>query len=259
MPVTVVRPAVARLGASVRRLRQGCDRVPFDWRPDRAHTQGMISTKRLFLAVALSVCAAGPAGAQSGLYPLPSDPGGITANKGDRADRLDRPRAPSADERRASRLDRMFDELARATTKERADRIAGHILRRMTASGSDTVDLLMNRAAVAMRRKDYGLALDLLDGVVRLKPDFAEGWNRRATVNFLAGDYGRSIADIEQTLKLEPRHWGALVGLSVIMVSMDQKAAAVDVMTRALEIHPFLEDTRDRRDRFKLEVDGSAA
>ncbi|UOM32954.1 tetratricopeptide repeat protein [Acuticoccus sp. I52.16.1] len=143
-----------------------------------------------------------------------------------------------------------------ATTKDRADRIAGHIMRRLTRSGSDTVDLLMNRSAVAIQRKDYGLALDLLDAVVRLKPDFAEGWNRRATVNFLAGNYGRSIADIEQTLKREPRHWGALVGLSVILVSMEQKEKAVEVMTRALEIHPFLEDTRDRRDRFKLEVDG---
>ncbi|WP_162408891.1 tetratricopeptide repeat protein [Acuticoccus sediminis] len=174
---------------------------------------------------------------------------------------MDRPvhRSTTADERRQTRLDRMFDELAKATTKERADRIAGHILRRMTRSGSDTVDLLMNRSAVAIQNKDYGLALDLLDGVVRLKPDFAEGWNRRATVNFLAGNYGRSIADIEQVLKREPRHWGALVGLSVILVSLDQKARAVEVMTRALEIHPYLDDTRDRRDRFKMEIDGSEA
>ncbi len=180
---------------------------------------------------------------------------GAVSQKGDRADRA--ASGPStSDERRQSRLDRMFAELADAQSKDRADRIAGHIMRRMTRSGSDTVDLLMNRAAIAMRRKDYGLALDLLDGVVRLKPEFAEGWNRRATVNFLAGNYGRSIADIEQTLKREPRHWGALVGFSVILVSMEQKAKAVEVMTRALEIHPFLEDTRDRRDRFKLEVDG---
>lgn len=175
-----------------------------------------------------------------------------------KGDRIDRPRVEtqSADERRQSRLDRMFNQLAKAETKARADRIAGHIMRRMTRSGSDTVDLLMNRSAVAMRAKDYGLALDLLDGVVRLKPDFAEGWNRRATVNFLAGNYGRSVADIEETLKLEPRHWGALVGLSVILVSMDQKEEAVRIMSDALKIHPHLEDTRDRLRRLELEVGG---
>lgn len=175
--------------------------------------------------------------------------------KGDRADRP-RVETRSLEERRQSRLDRMFAQLAKADTKDRADRIAGHIMRRMTRSGSDTVDLLMNRAAVAMRAKDYGLALDLLDGVVRLEPGFAEGWNRRATVNFLAGNYGRSIADIEETLKLEPRHWGALVGLSVILVSMEQKEEAVRIMSDALKIHPHLEDTRDRLRRLELEVGG---
>ncbi|WP_420394380.1 tetratricopeptide repeat protein [Acuticoccus sp.] len=180
--------------------------------------------------------------------------------KGDRVDRpqpAEPPGGTTAAERRAERLDRMFAELAAADTKERADRIARHIMRRMTRSGSPTVDLLMARAGYAMQTKNYGLALDLLDGVVRMKPDFAEGWNRRATVNFLAGDFGRSIADIEETLRREPRHWGALVGLSVILVSMERKETAVEVMDRALEIHPHLEDTRVRRDQFRQELEGT--
>lgn len=201
----------------------------------------------LVLARSASVLAQSPGGS------VPPDT--AEATKGDRADRPDH--RTTAKERLENRLDRMFDELSRAQTKERADRIAGHIMRRLTRSGSDTVDLLMDRAAIAMRTKNYGLALDLLDGVVRMEPGFAEGWNRRATVHFLAGDYGLSVSDIERTLELEPRHWGALVGLSVILVSVDSKEKAVEVMRRALKIHPHLDDTRERLERFEREVDGT--
>ncbi len=152
----------------------------------------------------------------------------------------------------------MFGRLAKATDKRRADRIASHILRRMTQSGSDTVDLLMDRAGRAMKEKRYGDALDLLDGVIRLDPNFTEGWNRRATVYFLMNNYGRSIADIEQTLKREPRHWGALVGLAMILVTLEEKEEALKVMDRALEVHPFLEDIRERRDRYAAELAGSS-
>lgn len=211
----------------------------------------------MIVALTLAACASAPVRAQDTrdadavtVTPAPD----MTPGKGDRRDR---PPARTAEERREERLDRMFNELAKAETKPRADRIARHIMRRMTQSGSDTVDLLMVRAARAMQAQDYGLALDLLDGVVRLDPDFAEGWNRRATVNFLAGNYGRSVADIEETLKRQPRHWGALVGFSVILVSLDRKEQAVEVMDSALRIHPFLEDTRERRDRLNFEVRGS--
>lgn len=160
-------------------------------------------------------------------------------------------------ERDRERLDALFDRLAHAASERRASRIARLILRRMTESGSDTVDLLMQRAADAMTAKNYGLALDYLDGVVRLRPDFAEGWNRRATVYFLKGDYAHSLADIETTLRIEPRHWGALAGLSMILLSVDKKAEAVAVMDRALEVYPFLSDMKERRDKLAKEVAGS--
>lgn len=163
-------------------------------------------------------------------------------------------RSATAEERREQRIDRMFEQLAKSDDKERADRIGRHIMRRLAQSGSDTVDLLMERAGLAMEAKNYGLALDLLDGVVRMEPDFAEGWNRRATVNFLAGNYGQSVADIEQVLRREPRHWGALVGLAMILVSLDRKAEAVPVMDRALAVYPFLEDLKERRDRLAVEL-----
>ena len=181
--------------------------------------------------------------------PVPGVGPDLPAQKGDRRERVS-----TAQERREQRLDRMFKQLANASSKERADRIGRHIMRRLGQSGSDTVDLLMTRAGIAIAAKNYGLALDLLDGVVRMEPEFAEGWNRRATANFLAGDMGASVADIEQVLRYEPRHWGALLGLSMILASIDREREAVAIMDRVLAIHPFLEELKERRDRMAMDL-----
>ena len=201
----------------------------------------------LFLTLALAL----PARAQDS-FPDFSPP--VDApQKGDRKDA----ESTTAEERNAARLDLMFGRLANSDDERRANRIARHIMRRMMQSGSDTIDFLMARSAEAMQENDYPKALDLLDGVVRLKPEFAEGWNRRATVHFLNGDYGQSVADIEQVLRLEPRHWGALSGLSMILVSIDRKSEAVVVMDRALAVHPFLGRMRDQRDKLVKELQGA--
>lgn len=184
---------------------------------------------------------------------------GTPGENGAAGRKADRQGVPSTtlEERRTARLDALFDRLSRASNERRADRIARHIMRRLSQSGSPTVDLLMTRATLAMQARELTKALDLLDGVVRLAPDFAEGWNRRATVHFMTGDFGRSMADIEQVLRLEPRHWGALAGLSMMLVALDRKTDAVAVMDEALAIHPYLDDMRERRDRLVLEVTGS--
>lgn len=208
---------------------------------------------RIAVSLLLAAALAAPASAQdSGGAPGPP-PRAETGVKGDFAARPGR----TSEERRKARLDLMFGRLAAAGSKQRADRIGRQIMRRLSRSGSATVDLLMERAGAAMQAQRYGLALDLLDGVVRLKPDFAEGWNRRATVHYLRGDYGASLADIEQVLRYEPRHWGALAGLSMILVAVDRKDEAIEVMDRALAIHPYLEAMKDRRDRLVEELAGS--
>ncbi|MCF3933930.1 tetratricopeptide repeat protein [Acuticoccus sp. M5D2P5] len=204
----------------------------------------------LVLLVALAV----PVSAQQS-GSVPTVPG-ITSDaanaKGDRRDSA----SNTAEERREARLDLMYGRLANAKTKRRADRIASYIVRRLSQSGSPTVDLLMERSATAIKERRFADALDLLDGVVRLQPDFAEGWNRRATVHFMMEHYGQAVADIEQVLQREPRHWGALVGFAMILVTLERKAEAVEVMDRALAVHPFLEDTRTRRDRYAAEIAG---
>ena len=102
----------------------------------------------------------------------------------------------------------------------------------------------MERALAATHAKDYTLALDLLDAIVRLKPDFAEGWNKRATVHFLRKDYARSLADIHQTLLLEPRHFGAINGLAVILGQLDEDKRSLEAYRRLLEIYPHNKNAR---------------
>jgi tetratricopeptide (TPR) repeat protein len=109
-------------------------------------------------------------------------------------------------------------------------------------SGSDTVDLLMGWAMKAMNEKDFPLALDLLDQVVTMQPDFAEGWNKRATIEYMQDDYGKALADIAHALALEPRHFGAMSGMGMILREIEENEEALAVLRRALEIHPQLEN-----------------
>lgn len=196
--------------------------------------------------------AAGPAWAQ--------DDEGPEARKAPRADSVERlleEQQRDGAETRAARLEVLFERLAEAPSKERADKIAGNIRRLMLRSGSPTIDLLMVQANAAMREKNLSSALDVLDAVTRLAPEYPEGWNMRATVHFMRKDYGRSVADIERVLALEPRHWGALTGLAMILVSLDEDRAALTAMDEALAVHPHLDDLSERREKLAAELEGT--
>lgn len=153
-------------------------------------------------------------------------------------------------------LDGLFEQLAITEAPELADLVARKIQSIWLESGSDTVDVLMNRAAAALQADDYGLALDLLDVVVTLEPDFAEGWNRRATVFYMQEKFGRSLTDIERTLALEPRHWGALSGLGIIQRRLGQDEAALSTFQRALEIHPGLKNAKEALENLQKVAEG---
>ncbi len=124
-------------------------------------------------------------------------------------------------------------------------------------SGSPSMNLLLRRAEKALEEQDDPeLALRFLDDLVRLAPDFAEGWNKRATVYFMLGDYGRAVADIERTLALEPRHFGALGGLGMILERLGDDKGAYTAYTQALEVHPNLPGAAKAVDRLRPEVEG---
>ncbi|HUF86685.1 MAG TPA: tetratricopeptide repeat protein [Thermohalobaculum sp.] len=157
--------------------------------------------------------------------------------------------------RRQARLDDLFARLADAGATEWQP-VQSEIWRMWSRSGSPSMDLLLRRADEAVGEGDPELALRFLDDLVRLAPDFAEGWNKRATVYFMLGEYGRSVADIERTLALEPRHFGALSGLAMILERLGDKPGAYVAYAQALEVHPNLPGAAKAVERLAPEVEG---
>jgi tetratricopeptide (TPR) repeat protein len=147
-----------------------------------------------------------------------------------------RPSGPQAEDR----LDTLFSELKRERNEKAAERIAGRIWENWSHSGSASVDLMMMWSKTAMDSLKFDVALDFLDQVVTLSPEFAEGWNRRATVHFMMQNYGKAMADISQTLVLEPRHFGALSGMGQIMKNTGNKQLALQAWQQVLEIYPMM-------------------
>ena len=139
---------------------------------------------------------------------------------------------------RAERLDELFGELKREPNFGKAKRLASRITISWASSGSATANALMVWAQQAMRDGRNTDAMELLDQVIVLLPDYAEGWNRRATLHYVMRNYVKSMADIEQTLALEPRHFGALVGMATILSAIGEDDKALEVYERVLSIYP---------------------
>jgi tetratricopeptide (TPR) repeat protein len=142
---------------------------------------------------------------------------------------------------KARGLDFLFGALKVAPDEVSAKHVEARIWAIWLQTPSDTVSLLMMRAKVAMDAQNSDVALQLLDAVVRLRPDYIEGWNRRATLYYLRNDYTRSLQDIEQVLAREPRHFGALAGLGMIMQDLGDEKRALDAFRKALAVNPHLE------------------
>ena len=210
----------------------------------------------LLLAVALGLTAP-PAGAQPS---APESGAGIEPEAGPEAEAGPpaRPQSPE-DEAvlRRDRLDALFERLAGDDNPDWLS-VQNEIWAQWSQSGSPAMDLLLARAESAMGEGRFELSLRFLDDLVRLSPDFAEGWNKRATVYFLLGEYGRSVADIQRTLALEPRHFGALSGLGMILERLGDKVGAMRAYRRGLELHPNLPGATEGVERLAPEVDGRA-
>jgi tetratricopeptide (TPR) repeat protein len=157
---------------------------------------------------------------------------------------------------RVHNLDFLFGALKAAPDEETAKAIEQRIWAQWMKSRSDTTNLLMARVHVAVEEKDLDLALKLLDAVVKIKPNYVEAWNRRATIYYLKKDYGRAIADIREVLKREPRHFAALSGLGLILQDVGDDKAALEVYRRALAVYPRLQRIPDIVKKLQDEVEG---
>ncbi len=155
-------------------------------------------------------------------------------------------------------LDDLFTKLKENPDSPAGGRIEQEILRRFAHSGSATADLLLSWSVEAIEAKNFPLALDILDQIIVIKPDFAEAWNKRATVYYLIDDYSASLADIRATLALQPRHFGALAGFGMILEALDRGPEAIRVFRRALEINPRLKQVRETLEKLEKENEGPA-
>lgn len=124
-------------------------------------------------------------------------------------------------------------------------------------TGDPKLDKLMREGEDAMEVEDFATAEARLSAVIAARPDFAEGWNRRATMYYLAGNYAASIADIEHVLELEPRHFGAISGLGVVNMAQEHLTAARDAFERVLSLYPTNVPARENLKIIKKKLDAS--
>jgi tetratricopeptide (TPR) repeat protein len=153
-------------------------------------------------------------------------------------------------------LDFLFGALKAAPDEASAKHVEARIWALWMQTPSDTAALLMLRAKAAMDAQQMDVALKLLDAVVKLRPDYVEGWNRRATLYYLQNDYAHSLADIGQVLVREPRHFGALAGLGMIMQDLGDEKRALDAFRKALAVNPHLDKVQDLVKTLSEKVEG---
>ena len=165
-------------------------------------------------------------------------------------------RLPKVGADRTRGLDFLFGALKAAPDEASAKHVEARIWAIWMQTPSDTAALLMLRAKAAMEAQQTNVSLKLLDSVIKLRPDYVEGWNRRATLYYLQNDYAHSLADIQQVLIREPRHFGALAGLGMIMQDIGNDKRALDAFRRALAINPHLEKVPELVKSLSEKVEG---
>lgn len=161
-----------------------------------------------------------------------------------------------AAEARSAVLDTLFEDLAGAGSAEDAKAVESAIFKVWMQSGSPSVDLLMGHGLDALAEKDLDRAHFYFNEVVLLAPDFVEGWDKRAAVSFVQDDYASALKDIERVLALEPRHFGAMGGLALILRDLGDKKGALEVYRRVLKIYPRLPGAAEAERSLSLEVEG---
>jgi tetratricopeptide (TPR) repeat protein len=152
------------------------------------------------------------------------------------------------------RLEQLFETLRGSRDEQVLREAEAAIWDIWYESGEETVDQLMLQGAELMDRGNLAAAEEIYSRVIELLPGFSEGWNRRATVRYYRSDYDGSLADIEETLRLEPRHFGAIWGLGMILGSKRDYQRAILAFERLLEIKPNAADAPVRIELLKREL-----
>ncbi len=155
------------------------------------------------------------------------------------------------------RLPQLLDRLADPETGN-WEIVEQEIIQRWSISGSATADLLLSRGLTALEQGDTGTAITHLTALVDHAPEFAEGWNARATAYFQAGMYGPSIYDIQMVLSLNPDHFGAMIGLGIMLEEMGDEERALEALRASVAIHPHRPDVLGAIARLEAALEGQA-
>ncbi|WP_286134857.1 tetratricopeptide repeat protein [Neptunicoccus cionae] len=154
-------------------------------------------------------------------------------------------------------LDQLFQELKTAEP-DQWEGIEKQIFQELSKSGSAAMDLLLERGRDELREGNFDVAIMHFSALIDHAPEFAEGWNARATAWFAKERYGLSMVDIRQTLLLEPRHFRALMGLALILERLDRKKDALEIYKQVREIHPNRPEVEPAIERLGADLEGVA-
>lgn len=164
----------------------------------------------------------------------------------------------SVADQRDARLEPLFTALKSSSAQE-----APFIERQIWSiwsrhGGDDEINMRFQRGVVLMNSGQIDRAIGIFSRIVEIDPDFAEAWNKRATLLYMSGDFSGSVRDIQRTLSLEPRHFGALSGLGLIYSELDSTEGAIKAFTAALEINPHMPWIEERLAVLEERRDGEA-
>ncbi len=154
------------------------------------------------------------------------------------------------------RLDRLFASLQKTKQPAELRVLEAQIWTIWLRSKSDTTNLLMQQGMRAMAKREHKKGLELFTSITELEPDFAEGWNKRATLLYVMGRYRQSIADCDRVLALEPRHFGALSGLGLIYTALEEPAKALEAYENVLKVHPNARHAQQQAKALRKRIKG---
>lgn len=157
-----------------------------------------------------------------------------------------------------SRLNRLFERLARTDDSLLAGEIEREIWEIWSAPSRPGARILMREGVAAIGQGRTNRALDCFAALVRAAPDYAEAWNKRATLRYLNGDLLGAIADSQRAIAIEPRHFGAMAGLGQIFLQLGDREAALEAFDAALAIHPHLDAIRASANYLRAQGVGGA-
>jgi len=184
------------------------------------------------------------------------DDNGLPPQSADGGSDLNLSQVPFDPAERPRLLAELYERLEAAKSETMAQPIMEAIENLWAVSGSDTVDLLMSRAAQFAKDAEIDLSLAVLDAVVDIAPDEAEAWYLRAKVNVLKGKPERALTDLRRALNLDAKHYRAIADLGLLLEQLGAKKEALEAYRRALAVNPFLEDARLGVEALAREVEG---